>query len=98
MAPSTLRSKKFSVFRTNRTASVHAGRGCRIAPRIIAGARLASGQGSGARAEGVAGLQGAGLEAAAEPLLALGGGAVGERLRHHVALGGLLQLVVADGA
>src|SRR5690606_34141542 len=48
--------------------------------------------------ERIAGVGVAGVEAGPEPLLALGGGAVGEALRHHIALRLLLQRVVADRA
>src|SRR5215216_6024144 len=48
--------------------------------------------------EGVAGLELAGLHAGLEPAHALGGGAMGEALRDHVAAGALLEGVVADGA
>src|SRR5262245_22881020 len=48
--------------------------------------------------ERVAGLEVPRLEPAPEPLLALGRRAVRERLRHHVAARGPLQLIVADGA
>src|SRR5688572_6226552 len=43
-------------------------------------------------------LQAAGLEAEAEPALALGRAAVGEGVGDGIALGLLLQAVVADGA
>src|SRR5207247_192307 len=46
--------------------------------------------------ERVAGLEGAGVKTAPEPLRALLRSAVGEGLRHHLAARGLLQAVVAD--
>ena len=48
--------------------------------------------------EGVAGLRVAAVVAGAEPLLPLGGGAVGEGVRVDAAAGLLLDRVVADGA
>lgn len=47
--------------------------------------------------ESVALLDVAGLQAALQPLFALGGCAVGVGVRHGVALRALLQVVVADG-